>query len=56
LTPRFSPGYGDLSLDHQKGLLKYVEADKIGISLSETMVMLPEKSITAVIGWKERNR
>ncbi len=56
LTPRFSPGYGDLSLDHQKGLLEYVEADKIGISLSETMVMVPEKSITAVIGWKERNR
>ena len=56
LTGRFSPGYGDLSLDHQSGLLEYVEAARIGISLSETMAMVPEKSITAVIGWKERNR
>lgn len=56
LTGRFSPGYGDLSLDHQNELLKYVEAAGIGISLSEAMAMVPEKSITAVVGWKERNR
>lgn len=56
LTARFSPGYGDLSLDHQKALLDYVEAERIGISLSESMTMVPEKSITAAIGWKGRKR
>lgn len=52
LTGRFSPGYGDLSLEHQKGLLEYVEGSRVGISLSETLTMTPEKSITAVLGWR----
>ena len=52
LTARFSPGYGDFSLDHQPALLKLAGAAKeIGIALSEDNLMLPQKSVTAVIGY-----
>ncbi|MBR6682624.1 MAG: hypothetical protein IKL40_06540 [Clostridia bacterium] len=49
--PRFSPGYGDLPLDIQKDVLNVVSAEKLlGITLSETNLMIPQKSITAIIG------
>ena len=48
---RFSPGYGDLSLEYQKSILEYLDAyRKIGISLSDTLFMTPTKSVTAIIG------
>ena len=53
LTPRFSPGYGDLRLDLQTDLLRITEAQKhIGITLSENLIMIPTKSVTAIIGIK----
>lgn len=52
---RFSPGYGDLSLEYQKNILSYLDAyRKIGISLSSTLFMTPTKSVTAIIGIKDR--
>lgn len=51
VRPRYSPGYGDLSLTYQAEFLKVLEATKkIGIVLSEGGVMIPEKSVTAVMG------
>lgn len=51
LRPRFSPGYGDLSLTIQESFLQALEASKrIGIYLSDGGIMLPEKSVTAVMG------
>ena len=50
LKPRFSPGYGDLALDHQKDFMRILQMDKIGISLLESLLMVPSKSVTAVIG------
>ena len=51
LRPRFSPGYGDLSLTYQAEFLRVLEATKkIGSVLSEGGVMIPEKSVTAVMG------
>ncbi|MCI6772291.1 MAG: hypothetical protein MR567_10050 [Oscillospiraceae bacterium] len=48
---RFSPGYGDLSLEYQKDIIEYLDAyRKIGISLSDTLFMTPTKSVTAIIG------
>lgn len=48
---RYSPGYGDLSLTYQAEFLRVLEATKkIGIVLSEGGVMIPEKSVTAVMG------
>ncbi len=51
IRPRFSPGYGDLSLNHQADFLRVLNADKtVGIILSEGGVMIPEKSVTAMMG------
>ena len=53
LRPRFSPGYGDLPLDFQKEFLKITDASrKLGISLNDSLLMSPSKSVTAIIGIK----
>lgn len=50
---RFSPGYGDFSLSHQTDILNYLDANKkIGISLTDSLMMVPSKSVTAIIGIK----
>jgi hypothetical protein len=51
-TMRFSPGYGDWTLDNQPQVLLLAEATRIGITLTETNIMIPRKSVSAVIGWK----
>ena len=49
--PRFSPGYGDFPLDVQKDFDRALEMPKtIGVSLADSLLMTPTKSITAVIG------
>ncbi len=54
LTPRFSPGYGDLDLSCQRVILDALGADKnLGIKLGENLIMTPRKSITAICGIKE---
>ena len=51
VRPRFSPGYGDLSLTLQPDFLRALDTQKqIGLYLSEGGIMLPEKSVTAVMG------
>jgi hypothetical protein len=54
LCSRYSPGYGDLALDNQKGVFEVLNPSKyIGLSLMDTMIMSPEKSVTAIIGIRE---
>lgn len=48
--PRFSPGYGDVSLNLQKDFFRLLPCTKIGLSLMDTLIMSPEKSVTAFIG------
>ena len=51
---RYSIGYGDVPLHHQKEFLCRLDAEKtVGITLTERMLMIPSKSITAIIGIKE---
>lgn len=51
LRPRFSPGYGDFPLSCQKRILDSLEAGKrIGITLTDGGLMMPSKSVTAVMG------
>ena len=51
LRPRFSPGYGDLSLDCQRNLLNLLKAQKnIGLTVTDPGLMVPIKSVTAIIG------
>ena len=53
-TPRFSPGYGDLPLKTQKDVFALLDCSrKIGISLNESLLMTPSKSVTAVFGLKK---
>ncbi|MDR2426903.1 MAG: hypothetical protein LBD46_07005 [Endomicrobium sp.] len=49
-TKRFSPGYGDWKLDSQKEFLKWIGAGGIGIFLGGACQMIPEKSVSAIIG------
>ena len=49
---RFSPGYGDLALTYQHEIAKILQLEKIGITLSESAIMFPEKSVTAFVGIK----
>ncbi len=52
--PRFSPGYGDFPLDVQKDFERVLQMNKtIGVTLSDSLLMAPTKSITAVIGLSE---
>ncbi len=51
LRPRFSPGYGDLSLDCQPAFLRVLDAEKrIGLTCTASHLMAPSKSVTAIIG------
>lgn len=51
LRPRFSPGYGDLPISEQRKIFQVLECEKrIGLTLTDTMMMLPTKSVTALIG------
>ena len=51
LRPRFSPGYGDFSLNHQTEIISVLQCPKkIGLTLTDSLLMAPAKSVTAVIG------
>lgn len=48
---RFSAGYGDFSLEHQRDFVRCLDVTrKLGITLSDSLLMTPTKSVTAVIG------
>lgn len=54
-TWRFSPGYGDLPLEVQKDFLEVLSAGKrIGLSVLDNFMMVPTKSVTAVIGLSDK--
>lgn len=56
LRPRFSPGYGDLPLSCQRDLIAALEAEKrVGITLTDSLLMMPSKSVTAIIGISPRD-
>ena len=53
LTPRFSPGYGDLPLSLQRDIFAALECEKhLGLTLNDSLLMSPTKSVTAIIGIK----
>lgn len=56
LKPRYSPGYGDVSLEVQKDIFRELNCAKMaGITLSDSLHMIPEKSVTAIIGIKKND-
>ena len=55
LTDRFSPGYGDLTLEMQRDVMAALDCGRtVGITLTDSLLMTPSKSVTAIIGMKER--
>ena len=47
---RFSAGYGDFLLENQMIMHNLLELDRIGVGISESCILIPEKSVTAVMG------
>ena len=51
LAPRYSPGYGDWPLEAQRRIFELLDAPRtVGVSLTDTLLMVPSKSVSAVIG------
>ncbi|HWQ29759.1 MAG TPA: hypothetical protein VN549_02115, partial [Negativicutes bacterium] len=54
ITQRFSPGYGDLPIDIQGDITRVLKAyERIGLGVNENSVMIPRKSVTALIGMQK---
>ena len=47
---RFSAGYGDFLLENQKMMYDMLGLDRIGVTINENFILIPEKSVTAVVG------
>ena len=47
---RFSPGYGDLTLNNQKIIYEKLDLKKIDIIITDSFMLLPEKSVIAIAG------
>ena len=53
VTPRFSPGYGKLPLELQRQLIGLLDTPRgIGLTLNESLLLSPTKSVTAIVGLK----
>lgn len=48
LPRRFSAGYADFALAHQKTMHKKLQMEKIGVSITPDCILHPEKSVTAI--------
>ena len=54
-TTRISPGYADIPLLLQKDIFAVLECQKrIGLTLNESLLMSPTKSVTAIVGVKKQ--
>lgn len=54
VTRRFSPGYGDFPLEAQREIFTLLDPNRqIGVSLNESLLMSPSKSVTAIMGIKQ---
>ena len=54
LGRRFSPGYGDLPLHTQREIFSLLSPTKyLGLSLTDSLLLTPSKSVTAFIGIKK---
>lgn len=54
-TTRYSPGYGDLSIEIQPKILNLLDTQRrIGLTATDTCILLPRKSVTAFIGMGDK--
>lgn len=52
-TPRFSPGYGDWSLEEQRTIFEMLPAAEIGMSLNPSCMMIPRKSVSFAVTFNQ---
>jgi len=50
VTLRFSPGYCDWALEEQKKIFSLFAGRETGVQLTDSLLMLPRKSISGIIG------
>jgi hypothetical protein len=50
LPRRFSAGYADFNLENQKAIYDTLQMEKIGVTITPSFILLPEKSVTAISG------
>lgn len=54
-TTRYSPGYGDYPISEQEAFIAFLNAGKlIGLTATESHILIPRKSVTAVIGVSDK--
>jgi cobalamin-dependent methionine synthase I len=51
--PRFSPGYGKWMLSEQAIVFDLLPADRIGVRLTESFMMIPRKSVSFAVRFSE---
>ncbi len=56
LSKRYSPGYGDFKLEMQKEIFELFDGETVGVKLSKSFYMEPEKSVSYIVGVKQINR
>lgn len=49
-TKYFSPGSGDWDINQQKNIFQIIPVDNIGVKLTESYMMVPQKSLSWIIG------
>jgi len=50
LPRRFSAGYADFDLENQQAIYDTLQMEKIGVTITPSFILLPEKSVTAITG------
>jgi len=50
LSNRFSAGYADFNLENQKAIYEILQMGKLGVKITSSFILIPEKSVTAVSG------
>ena len=54
ITNRYSPGYGDLPIDINEDIINLLNtSNKIGLTITKDKIMIPRKSVVAIIGISE---
>lgn len=57
ITYRYSPGYGDLSIENNSHINNILNSQKeIGLTVTNSGIMIPRKSVVALIGVSDKGR
>lgn len=49
-TPPYGPGQCGWEIGEQRGLFRLVDADSVGVRLTESYIMIPKKSVSGIVG------